>query len=319
MAVSPGYPQGATRSERRCSRPPALCDDAGDHGSGDSADPLHDRGRRRRYHPVRAVRDLRHRATLAARRQRPRRPVRLSFGTSWHDRHRAIAVEGDVAGGRSRNPGAAISRLPANRHAAAAVESRNQKGSRQDRRLRSRRPMSRQPGARHATNMNASEGSKMRDQFSHAQQVRKPAAISRGGIIAAQSRKAAEIGAEVLAAGGDCVDAVVATSFALSVLEPWNSGIGGGGAMVLYRAREDRYEVIDFGMRAPGSLRVEDYPLMGDGAASDIFPWPRVKDDRNLHGPGSIAVPGVGAGMEEAHRLHAKLPWHEMAAPRANH
>src|ERR1700694_787984 len=133
----------------------------------------------------------------------------------------------------------------------------------------------------------------MRDQFSNAQQVRKPAVISKGGIVAAQSRKAAEVGAEVLAAGGDCVDAVVATTFALGVLEPWMSGVGGGGAMVLYRARDDRYEVIDYGMRAPRGLRPEDYPLTG-GAAFDIFPWPRVKDDRNLHGPGSIARPGGG-------------------------
>ena len=123
------------------------------------------------------------------------------------------------------------------------------------------------------------------------------------------------VGAEVLAAGGDCVDAVIATTFALGVLEPWMSGLGGGGAMVLYRAREDRYEVIDYGMRAPASLRLEDYPLTGDGAASDIFPWPRVKDDRNIHGPGSIAVPGVVAGMEEAHRRHAKMPWKELLAP----
>ena len=93
------------------------------------------------------------------------------------------------------------------------------------------------------------------------------------------------------------------------------SGLGGGGAMVLYRAREDRYEVIDYGMRAPVSLRLEDYPLTGDGAASDIFPWPRVKDDRNIHGPGAIAVPGVVAGMEEAHRRHARLPWKELLAP----
>src|SRR5206468_412710 len=131
----------------------------------------------------------------------------------------------------------------------------------------------------------------MRDQFSNAQQIRKPAVVSKGGIVAAQSRKAAEIGAGVLAAGGDCVDAVIATTFALGVLEPWMSGIGGGGAMVLYRARDNRHEVIDYGMRAPESLRVADYPLTGDGVASDIFPWARVKDDRNLHGPGSIAVP----------------------------
>ena len=155
----------------------------------------------------------------------------------------------------------------------------------------------------------------MRDQFSNTQAIRKPAVTSKGGIVAAQSSRAAHVGAEVLAAGGDCVDAVIATTFALGVLEPWMSGLGGGGAMVLYRAREDRYEVIDYGMRAPASLNLAEYPLTGDGAASDIFPWPRVKDDRNLHGPGSIAVPGVVAGMEEAHRRHAKLPWKELLAP----
>src|SRR5579864_2963382 len=155
----------------------------------------------------------------------------------------------------------------------------------------------------------------MPDQLSNLRYVRKPAIRAEGGIVAAQSRIAAEIGAEVLASGGDCVDAAVATGFALGVLEPWMSGVGGGGAMVLYRARENRYEVIDYGMRAPNGVRLEDYPLMGDGAASDIFPWPRVKDDRNLHGPGSIAVPGVVAGMEEAHGRYAKLPWQELVAP----
>ena len=155
----------------------------------------------------------------------------------------------------------------------------------------------------------------MQDRFSNTQKIHKPATVSKGGIVAAQSRKAAEVGAEVLAAGGDCVDAVIATTFALGVLEPWMSGLGGGGAMVLYRAREDRYEVIDYGMQAPGSLRLEDYPLAHNGAASDLFPWARVKDDRNLHGPGAIAVPGVVAGMEEAHRCHARLPWKELLAP----
>jgi gamma-glutamyltranspeptidase/glutathione hydrolase len=76
--------------------------------------------------------------------------------------------------------------------------------------------------------------------------------------------------------------------------------------------------VIDYGMRAPASLRVEDYPLTGDGAASDLFPWARVKDDRNLHGPGSIAVPGVVAGMEEAHRRHARMPWRDLLGPSVN-
>src|ERR1700682_2942248 len=95
----------------------------------------------------------------------------------------------------------------------------------------------------------------MHDQFSNAQQIRKPAVTSKGGIVAAQSRKAAEVGAAVLAAGGDCVDALIATTFALGVLEPWMSGVGGGGAMGLYRARENRTEVIDYGMCGPARLR----------------------------------------------------------------
>jgi gamma-glutamyltranspeptidase/glutathione hydrolase len=154
----------------------------------------------------------------------------------------------------------------------------------------------------------------MPDQLSNLRDIRKPAIRSKGGIVAAQSRVAAEIGADVLAAGGDCIDAAVATGFALGVVEPWMNGIGGGGAMVLYRAREDRFEVIDCGMRAPEGLRVEDYPLT-EGVASDIFPWARVKDDRNLHGPGAIAVPGMVAGMDEAHRRYAKMPWKDLLAP----
>jgi gamma-glutamyltranspeptidase/glutathione hydrolase len=157
----------------------------------------------------------------------------------------------------------------------------------------------------------------MPHQFNRAQNIRKPAVKSKGGIVAAQSRRAAEVGAEVLAAGGDCVDAIVATTFALNVLEPWMSGMGGGGAMVLYRAAENRYEVIDYGMCAPQSVRASDYPLTGEGAASDLFPWPRVKDDRNIHGPGSIAVPGVVAGMEEAYRRHARMPWKDLLEPAA--
>src|SRR3569833_2252888 len=108
----------------------------------------------------------------------------------------------------------------------------------------------------------------MPHQFSLNQTVRKPAVTSKGGIVASQSRRAAEVGAEVLAAGGDCVAAIVATTFALNELEPWNSGIGGGGAMVLYRAKENRYEVIDYGMCAPQGLRVADYPLSGEGAVA---------------------------------------------------
>jgi len=153
------------------------------------------------------------------------------------------------------------------------------------------------------------------DNFSSSLRLSKPAVRSEHGIVAAQHRRAAQVGAEILARGGDAVDAAIATSFALGVLEPWMSGIGGGGAMVLYRAAEHRYEVIDFGMRAPGSLDPAGYPLTGEGVSSDLFPWARVADDRNVHGPLSVAVPGTVDGLRVAHERFARLAWSELLAP----
>jgi gamma-glutamyltranspeptidase/glutathione hydrolase len=153
------------------------------------------------------------------------------------------------------------------------------------------------------------------DNFSASLRLTKPALRSAGGIVAAQHRRAAEVGAAVLAQDGDAVDAAIATSFALGVLEPWMSGIGGGGAMVLYRAAEQRYSVIDFGMRAPGSLDAASFPLSGEGVSSDLFPWAHVKDDRNVHGPLSIAVPGTVDGMRVAHERFARLPWSMLVEP----
>lgn len=155
----------------------------------------------------------------------------------------------------------------------------------------------------------------MQDNFSASLILRKPAQRGMRGMVAAQHRRAAEAGAAVLARGGDAVDAAIATSFALGVLEPWMSGIGGGGAMVLYRAAEQRYYVIDFGMHAPNALDPADYALSGAGVVSDLFPWPRVRDDRNVHGAGAVAVPGVVDGMRVAHERFARLPWADLLQP----
>ena len=122
------------------------------------------------------------------------------------------------------------------------------------------------------------------DNFSHSQVVRKPVVATRGGVVAAQHRRAAEVGAAVLEAGGDAVDAAVATSFALGVVEPWMSGPAAGGCMVLWRAGEQRAQVVDYGMRSPLALDPADYPLTGDGRVADLFPWPAVVDDRNVQG-----------------------------------
>lgn len=153
--------------------------------------------------------------------------------------------------------------------------------------------------------------------FSKSQITRKPTRATKGGVVASQHRRAAEVGAAVLAAGGDAVDAAVATSFAVSVLEPWMSGPAGGGAMMIWRAAEQRAETVFFGMRSPKGLDPRDYPLAPGGKASDLFPWAAVEDDRNIRGATAIAVPGTVAGVELAHARHGKMPWRELLAPAA--
>ncbi len=128
--------------------------------------------------------------------------------------------------------------------------------------------------------------------------VRKPLARSRRGIVATQNRVAGEVGARVLAGGGNAVDAAVATGFALAAVEPWNSGLGGIGFMLVYSAKEGRVAVVDFGPISPRALDPSAYPLAGgDLTSRDLFNWPAVKDDRNVHGPLSFAVPGQVDGL----------------------
>ncbi|HEY1326364.1 MAG TPA: gamma-glutamyltransferase [Casimicrobiaceae bacterium] len=157
----------------------------------------------------------------------------------------------------------------------------------------------------------------MIDNFSDTQVVRKRVVPTRGGVVAAQHRRAAEVGASVLAAGGDAVDAAVATSFAIGVVEPWMSGPAAGGCMVVWRAREGRAHAIDYGMRSPAALDPADYPLSGAGKSSDLFPWSAVEDDRNVQGATAVAVPGVVAGMALAHERFGRMSWRDLVSPAA--
>lgn len=155
----------------------------------------------------------------------------------------------------------------------------------------------------------------MSDNFSNSQQVYKPAVVSTTGVVAAQHAGAANVGARVLAEGGDAVDAAIATSLALGVLEPWMSGLAAGGCMVLWRAKTQRAEVINFGMRAPLAIKPADYPLSDQGTASDLFPWPNVVGDRNLKGATAVAVPGMVAGLGLAHQKFGRMPWADLVQP----
>jgi len=144
-------------------------------------------------------------------------------------------------------------------------------------------------------------------------EVRKPAARGRRGVVASQSRAAAETGIAVLDAGGNAADAAVAAAFALAAMEPWNSGLGGiGFALVAAPGAPPRS--FDFGPVSPAALDPPAFPLTGR-MKQELFSWPEVEGDRNIHGPLSFAVPSAVAGYAALHEAHGRMPVRDVLAP----
>ncbi|MGX1308168.1 gamma-glutamyltranspeptidase/glutathione hydrolase [Amorphus suaedae] len=138
--------------------------------------------------------------------------------------------------------------------------------------------------------------------------------VSPHGLVAAQNMEAAGAGAAVLAAGGNAMDAAVVTVLVLATVEPWLSGLGGGGFLLHADGTTGDVSALDFNVRAPGALDPDDYPLTG-GRDGDWFDWPAVEGDRNIVGYGSICVPGTIAGLAEALARHGTLSWADAVAP----
>ncbi len=141
--------------------------------------------------------------------------------------------------------------------------------------------------------------------------VRKPLARGRGGVVASQNMHAARAGAAILKRGGSAIDAAIATAACLAALEPWNSGLGGIGFMMVRDARSGRTHVLDCGPVASRNLDPARYPLSGSQAA-DLFGWPGVVEDRNVHGPLSMVVPSIVEGWRLAHQTWGARPWAEL-------
>ncbi|MGH7044203.1 MAG: gamma-glutamyltransferase, partial [Acetobacteraceae bacterium] len=142
----------------------------------------------------------------------------------------------------------------------------------------------------------------------------KPAASGRRGMVVAQAGSAAEAGIAVLDAGGNAIDGAVATALALAAVEPWNSGLGGIGFALVHRAGQPRAEVVDFGPVAPRGLDPQRFPLTGR-MKQDLFAWPEVEGDANIHGPLSFAIPSSTAGYAFLHDTWGRLPLAEVIAP----
>lgn len=120
------------------------------------------------------------------------------------------------------------------------------------------------------------------------------------GAVAADHPAASEAGARMLRQGGNAVDAAVATSFALSVVRPASCGIGGGGFMVIWKAKEQQVYALDYREVAPGAATPEMY-LKSPNASR--------------RGPLAVAVPGTVAGLCAVLKEHGTLDLPTVLAP----
>ncbi|MEX1042898.1 MAG: gamma-glutamyltransferase [Pirellulaceae bacterium] len=127
------------------------------------------------------------------------------------------------------------------------------------------------------------------------------------GVVAADHSLAAEAGLEILKAGGNTVDAAVATSFTLSVTRPYSCGLGGGGFMVIWDAERKHSVAIDYRERAPGAAHRELY-LQNEDA--DI-----PQSDLSSKGMLAVGVPGNVAGLTYALEHYGTMDLKTVMAP----
>lgn len=153
---------------------------------------------------------------------------------------------------------------------------------------------------------------------SHRRSVTKTSARSKKGIVVSQNRIASEVGARVLAAGGHAVDAAIATAFTLGVVEPWMSGAGGVGMMMVREAKTGKITGLDFGAVSPKSLDPKFYPVVG-GADGSPFGWAQVKDGRNTIGAPAVCTPSQPLGLATAHKRWGRKAWKDLVAPAVEH
>lgn len=125
-----------------------------------------------------------------------------------------------------------------------------------------------------------------------------PTATGNGGAAATVDALATRAAMEILAQGGNAVDAAVAAAAVLGVTEPYSCGIGGGGFMLVYLAKEHRVVSIDHREVAPASFG----PTVFNGADGRPLPFAE-----RVNSGLSVGVPGTVRGWEEALRRYGTL------------
>jgi len=130
--------------------------------------------------------------------------------------------------------------------------------------------------------------------------------VGKDGMVATAHPLASEIGAEVLRKGGNAIDAAVAIQFALTVVEPMMSGIGGGGFMMVYDGKTKETTIVNSRERAPAGAT----PDMFLDENGDAIPF-----GKRATGGTAVGVPGTLKGLETALDMWGTRPLQQLIGP----
>lgn len=133
-------------------------------------------------------------------------------------------------------------------------------------------------------------------------QIEKSVECSNGAVVSAHPL-ASQVGLQMLKAGGNAIDAAIATQLALAVVYPGAGNIGGGGFMVAH-LQNGKNLTLDFREKAPGNARRDMY--LDSAGNAEAY--------RSLDGHLAAGVPGTVAGLFKAH-AHARLPFRNLIQP----
>jgi len=144
--------------------------------------------------------------------------------------------------------------------------------------------------------------------------------VSKRGAVAANPAEAARVGARILAAGGNAMDAASATSMACCMLEPMSTGVGGYVCCaVVLEGKSGRVWSVDANSIAPAAAHecmYEVSPARSEPLRTNEREYRcTVKDDANVYGPLAVGPPGMMAGMGIVWERWGRLKWPEIVAP----
>jgi gamma-glutamyltranspeptidase / glutathione hydrolase len=125
------------------------------------------------------------------------------------------------------------------------------------------------------------------------------------GIVTSAHPLASQAGLSILKQGGNAVDAATATTLAISVLEPYSAGIGGGGFLLYRQASTGTIKALDFREKAPLKATEKMY-LDAQG---------KVRPNASTDGYLAVGVPGTISGLAEVQQRYGRLPWATVVQP----